>query len=61
MAESKNPLDNFRGADKTITTIQTRELAQTAYPILRMCGSISTAVHLDDLTVDPTAIRAGQE
>jgi hypothetical protein len=28
-------------------------------PIRR--GSISTAVHLDDLTVDPTAIRAGQE
>ena len=58
MAEFKSHLSHFRGSDNTIATIQTQEPAQTAYPILRKGGSISAAVHLDDLTVDPTAIRA---
>jgi hypothetical protein len=30
MAGFESPLADFRGADKTITTIQTRELAQTS-------------------------------
>jgi hypothetical protein len=61
MAEFESPLSHFKGSDNTIASSQTRELAQTANPILRTDGSISTAVHLDHLTVDPTAIRAGQE